>query len=178
MAPAKSKPKNEKPLLKTKFLSHGTVECRNLTQSRRFYEEVLGLEVVQTSNISIMMRLGKGTIIACVETRGKTAAGIYSHFGLDVSDKAAVDEAHKLVSGARKEYGIKKISKPVVQHGTYSFYMVDMDDNWWEILENPKGGYNYVFDLKETDKNWLQQKNAPNRVARGKRKMANKKKAA
>ncbi len=180
MAQAKSKAKKIKPLLKTNFLSHGTVECHNLERARRFYEEVLGFQVVRTSKISMMLRRGKGTIIACVETRRKTQAGMYSHFGLDVNDRAAVDEAHKLVSGVRNEYSIKKINRPVFQHGTYSFYMVDMDDNWWEILENPKGGYNYVFDLKETTTDWRDQKQGRTRIARGKRQMTQgkKKKAA
>jgi catechol-2,3-dioxygenase len=41
----------EKPAaaLKLNFLSHGTLESRDLAFSRRFYEEFLGLEVVQTS---------------------------------------------------------------------------------------------------------------------------------
>ncbi len=87
-----------------------------------------------------------------------------------------MDEAHKLVSGVRHEYGIKKIQRPVSQHGTYSFYIVDMDDNWWEILENPKGGYNYVFDLEETNADWREQKQGRNRVARGRRQMTQRKK--
>ena len=32
--------------LKLKFLSHGTLESRELEKTRRFYEECLGLEVV------------------------------------------------------------------------------------------------------------------------------------
>ena len=136
---------------------------------------MLGFEVVQTSKVSLMMRHGKGTIIAAVETKRKTAAGISSHFGLDVSDRGAVDVAHKLVVGARKEYAPKKITKPVLQHGTYSFYMVDQDDNWWEILENPKGGYNYVFDLKETNDDWRAQDQGKARVVKGKRQITRKK---
>ncbi len=180
MAQAKSTAKKIKPLIKTNHLSHGTVECHDMARARRFYEEVLGFQVVRTSKISMMLRRGGGTIIACVETRRKTQAGMFSHFGLDVDDRAAVDQAHKLVSGVRKEYGIKKITRPLFQHGTYAFYMVDADDNWWEILENPKGGYNYVFDLKETTADWRDQKQGRTRIARGKRRMTQraKKKAA
>ena len=35
------------PTLKLKFISHGTLECRDLAFTRRFYEEFLGFEVVQ-----------------------------------------------------------------------------------------------------------------------------------
>jgi catechol-2,3-dioxygenase len=38
-----------RPALKLRFLSHGTLESRDLAFSRRFYEEFLGLEIVQTS---------------------------------------------------------------------------------------------------------------------------------
>jgi len=35
------------PLNKPVMLSHGTITCKNLEASRRFYEEFLGLDVVQ-----------------------------------------------------------------------------------------------------------------------------------
>jgi len=41
---------------------------------------------------------------------------------------------------------LHKISKPMVQHGTYSFYFWDADDNSWEILANPAGGYTWMFE--------------------------------
>jgi catechol-2,3-dioxygenase len=43
------------PALKLNFLSHGTLESRDLAFSRRFYKEFLGLEVVQTSPISLLI---------------------------------------------------------------------------------------------------------------------------
>jgi len=36
-------------VLKTKFISHGTLGSKDLEATRRFYEEFLGLEVVRTS---------------------------------------------------------------------------------------------------------------------------------
>jgi catechol-2,3-dioxygenase len=54
------------PALKLNFLSHGTLESRDLAFSRRFYEEFLGLEVVQTSPISLLIRLGGPNTIAVV----------------------------------------------------------------------------------------------------------------
>jgi catechol 2,3-dioxygenase-like lactoylglutathione lyase family enzyme len=56
------------PALKLNFLSHGTLESRDLAFSRRFYEEFLGLEVVQTSPISLLIRLGGPNTIAVVLT--------------------------------------------------------------------------------------------------------------
>jgi len=45
-------------VLKTKFISHGTLGSKDLEATRRFYEEFLGLEVVRTSPVSLMIRLG------------------------------------------------------------------------------------------------------------------------
>ena len=145
------------PLLKPRFLSHGTVECHDLAAARRFYTEVLGLEVAQTSSRSLMLRLNSATIIACVETKGATSAGIYSHFGLDFDTSEEVDRAHGIVRAHKQAYGIKKITRPVNQHGTYSFYIIDADDNWWEILSNPEGGYSYVFEGPEETEKWRDQ---------------------
>src|SRR5262249_49469771 len=44
--------------IKSRFISHGTLGSKDLEASRRFYEEFLGLEVVRTSNVSLMVRLG------------------------------------------------------------------------------------------------------------------------
>ncbi|NQV56048.1 MAG: VOC family protein, partial [Rhodospirillales bacterium] len=125
-----------KPLLDLQFLSHGTVECENLDETRRFYEDVLGMECIQTSARSMMMRLNSSTTIAAVAGGGGTSGGLYNHFGFDVATREEVDAAYKKVAPVQEEYKIKKVTKPVFQHGTYSFYIVDLDDNWWEILEN------------------------------------------
>ena len=39
------------PTLKLKFISHGTLESKDLEFTRKFYEEFLGFEVVRTSKI-------------------------------------------------------------------------------------------------------------------------------
>ena len=52
--------------LKTRFLSHGTLGSRDLERTRKFYTEFLGLEVVQTSKISLLIRLGGNHAYAVV----------------------------------------------------------------------------------------------------------------
>src|SRR4051812_35685461 len=44
--------------LNLKFISHGTLESRDLDQTRKFYEEFLGFEVVRASARSLWARLG------------------------------------------------------------------------------------------------------------------------
>ena len=135
------------PALKLNFLSHGTLESRDLAFSRRFYEEFLGLQVVQTSPISLLVRLGGPNTIAVVFS--KTAAGemnLLNHNGLDVRTQEEVDEAYRTVCAQAEQWQLKKISKPHLQHGTYSFFFWDGDDNCWEILTNPAGGYSWLFE--------------------------------
>lgn len=135
------------PALKLKFLSHGTLESRDLEFSRKFYEEFLGLEVVQTSKISLMIRLGGKQCIAVVYTKRPTQMGLLNHNGLDVDTQEEVDEAHRIAVAQAERWKLHKITRPVLQHGTYSFYFWDADDNCWEILSNPEGGYDWLFKV-------------------------------
>jgi catechol-2,3-dioxygenase len=131
--------------LKLRFLSHGTLESRDLEKTRQFYEECLGLEVVRTSPRSMMIRLGGDNTIAVVESPRKAAMPMLNHNGLDVDKREDVDECHRLLDAEKDKWGLKKITRPADQHGTYSFYFSDLDDNWWEILANPQGGYSWMF---------------------------------
>jgi len=134
------------PALKLNFLSHGTLESRDLACSRRFYEEFLGFEVVQTSPISLLVRLGGANTIAVVYSKQAHEMNLLNHNGLDVRTREEVDEAYRTVCAEAEQWKLKKISKPHLQHGTYSFFFWDGDDNCWEILTNPQGGYSWLFE--------------------------------
>ncbi len=144
---AKREPQAAKaPTLKLNFISHGTLESRDLAYARRFYEEFMGFEVVQPSKIALWFRLGSQHIYVCVENRSKDEMPFLYHNGVDVESEARVDECHRLVVRDAALWGLHKITKPAVQHGTYSFYFWDKDDNCWEILANPPGGYTWMFE--------------------------------
>jgi catechol 2,3-dioxygenase-like lactoylglutathione lyase family enzyme len=140
-------PSRPAPALDLKFISHGTLESKDLAQTRRFYEEFLGFEVVRTGERSLWTRLG-GEHIYVVITAGpdKTKMPFTNHNGIDVHSDAEVDRAHEIVVRDAEKWGMQQISKPRVQHGTYSFYFWDADENAWEILSNPKGGYTWMFE--------------------------------
>ena len=138
--------KKPTPALKLNFLSHGTLESRDLAASRKFYEEFLGFDVVQTSPISLLVRLGGNHTYAVVFSKKPAEMNLLNHNGLDVGTREEVDEAHRIVCAQAEEWRLKKISKPHLQHGTYSFFFWDGDDNCWEILTNPEGGYSWLFE--------------------------------
>lgn len=136
------------PTLKLRFLSHGTLESKDLDFTRRFYEEFLGLEVVRPSKISLWCRLGGQHIyvVVAVQPGKKGEMPLLNHNGIDVETEEQVDECHRLVVRDAEKWRLHKISKPAVQHGTYSFFFWDADENSWEILANPPGGYTWMFE--------------------------------
>jgi len=133
-------------VIKSKFISHGTLGSRDLEASRKFYEEFLGLEVMRTSKISMMVRLGGDHVYAVVLSKEPSEMPRLNHNGIDVENDTDVDEAYQAVLAGAEEWGLYNASAPVEQHGTYSFHFWDADGNTWEILSNPRGGYTWIFD--------------------------------
>ena len=122
-------------IVKPYVLSHGTLESRSLYESRRFYEEFLGLECVQHSPVSMAVRCGLKFHVICVE-RGESLRPVsyLNHWGVDVSSREEVDAAHaSALAEGMQRYGIRAVKDVVEQHGVYSFYFEDLDYNWWEI---------------------------------------------
>jgi hypothetical protein len=147
------------PALKLKFLSHGTLESTDLDFTRKFYEEFLGLDVVKTSPISLMIRLGGNNTIATVKCKVKEPMSLLNHNGLDVDTQEEVDACYRTVMEQKDKWKLTKISKPILQHGTYSFYFWDCDLNCWEILSNPQGGYSWLFPLGDLEGKGHQDRN-------------------
>jgi predicted lactoylglutathione lyase len=128
------KPDNQNSIVKPYLLSHGTLECRDLKESRRFYEEFLGLECVRHAQQAMHARCGIKFSIVCVEV-GKDVSpmGVLNHWGLDVESREQVDYAYRKALELKNKYNIGKVTEPTMRHGIYSFYLEDLDGNYWEI---------------------------------------------
>jgi catechol 2,3-dioxygenase-like lactoylglutathione lyase family enzyme len=138
----------KEPLIKAIRIGHGTLEVDDLQKSRKFYEEVLGLEVHQVSMMSMVAR-GGGQVYAVVASGNKNRQemSIFNHNGIDVGSREEVDRIHALLTEKQEELGIRKIRPISSMHGDYSFYFSDLDGNWWEILvPTIPGGYAAGFD--------------------------------
>lgn len=131
---ASTRPRIE-PLIKPVMFTHGTMECRSFEKSRPFYEEFLGLEVVRHAQRAMMLRKGQYFGVVVLETGDlfKSVVSIANHWGIDVASKEDVDRAHKLAHEHKARFGIRKIGTVQDNHGTYGFYLQDLDTNWWEI---------------------------------------------
>lgn len=99
----------------------------------------------------MMVRLGGQHCYAVVETGKPTNMPLLNHNGLDLGSVDDVKKAHELLSSVTEEYGIRKITPAQWQHGSFGFYLCDLDGNWWELLANPPGGYGYVYKDPERD---------------------------
>lgn len=141
------------------LLSHGTLLCRNLANTRTFYEEFLGLDVVRHAKPAMMVRLNSGMYIVCV-CIGENVPNqhVLTHWGLNVATREEVDAAHAAAVSAQETYGIRKIQSVRERHGAYGFYMQDLDCNWWEIQHEERtinhffnGGDKFGDDVIATD---------------------------
>jgi hypothetical protein len=72
---------------------------------------------------------------------------LLNHNALDVDTQSDADEAYRIVCEQAERRKLHKISKPILQRGTSSFYFLDADGNALKILTNPKRGYSWLFEL-------------------------------
>jgi catechol-2,3-dioxygenase len=122
------------PLVEPRILSHGTMTCRSIPESRRFYEEFLGLDCVQIQQRALLLRKGGYCSIICLEVGDHVKpVDRQHHWGMDLESQEAVDRALALAHEHRESYGIQRISRIATHHGTYSFYFQDLDGNFWEF---------------------------------------------
>lgn len=121
-------------VVKAYALTHGTNDVFNLKETRKFYEEFLGLEVVRHAKPGMLFRCGMKFHVVCIEVGDKVVPkSLLHHWGLDVGTKEEVDEAWKRAHELKDKYKIRQILPIEFQHGVYSFYMEDMNYTWWEV---------------------------------------------
>ena len=143
-----AEPRNDRALVKAFVLSHGTMEVYSLKESRKFYEEFLGLECVRHAKPAIAVRCGlKFHIIAVEAGAALKPVNVLNHWGIDVGSREEVDAAHASALEHKEKYKIRQVLPVVMQHGVYSFYMEDLDHNWWEIQYYPGLQNEDLFDF-------------------------------
>ena len=145
---AKVEVNNASSVIKPYALGHGTVECRDLKASRRFYEEFLGLECVRHALPAMAVRCGMKFHVFAVEVgEDLHTTNLLNHWGIDVESKEAVDAAHEAALENKEKYAIRQVMDVVNQHGVYSFYIEDLDHNWWEIQHYDGFQHDDIFEF-------------------------------
>ena len=141
-------PNSAKSVIKPYVMSHGTLEVYNLKASRKFYEEFLGFECVRHAIPAMVIRCGMKFHIVCVEVGDQLKpVNLLNHWGVDVGSRAEVDRCWKAANELKDKYGIRKVMPIADQHGVYSFYLVDLDHNWWEVQHYEGFQHDDMFDF-------------------------------
>lgn len=143
-----------KPAIELPFLSHGHATLKDVEASVNFYRDFLGLEVVKTSPRTLVARLGNNTAIVGVTLGEKGLEKAhrpwleFAHFGLDLPSGDQVRDAHELSLDNKSKFNIGNIGALTENDEGVSFMICDQDGNYWQIMENPDGGYSRYFDSK------------------------------
>lgn len=140
--------------IRTTSLERGTFLTRDLAACRRMLEEVLDLECVRYAPKAMYVRERghrkgeplEGRPYLVLEVREvdeiPNPQAFLNHWGVFVASQTAVDLAYEAITKNKDRYGIGVVHKPKANHGAYSFYFADADDNWWEVEHRiPKKQY-------------------------------------
>lgn len=143
-----AEPANKDSVVKPYVLSHGTLEVFSLKESRKFYEEFLGMECVRHAKPSMLFRCGLKFHVVCVEVGDSVhPQNVLNHWGIDVLSEEEVNRVHQEALKLKDKYKIRQIMEPKHMHGVYSFYLEDLDHNWWEVQSSPSFVHDDVYDF-------------------------------
>lgn len=133
------------PVINTRSLIAGTMVSTDLDRARAMLENAFGLKCVRATPDLLVARdrgygpgepkHGRPYWVLEVSRRDEVAVEqeMLNHWGMAAPSEAAVDEAFAKLKDNKDEFGIKRVQKPIYRNGSYAFYFVDVDSNWWEL---------------------------------------------
>jgi catechol 2,3-dioxygenase-like lactoylglutathione lyase family enzyme len=128
----------------TAELTHGTLETRNLNDSRRMFEDILGLRCVRHSPVSQLLAGRGGVGIVCVEAPSVAhPRGEENRWVILVVTPKAVEKVHRTAGDSGMLMELREISH---EGNTAHFIMQDRDANWWEISSLSPSHYQSIFE--------------------------------
>ena len=116
-------------------LTHGTLQFHDIEATRRFYENVLGLEVVQLWPSSIYVKHPESPwYIVNLPFRAEPILPTRAQrFVVAIDSASEVEEAHHRFSDSAETLGLSTLD-PVQRSGDVaSFIFADLNRNWWEV---------------------------------------------
>lgn len=119
-------------------LTHGTITCLNLEASRRFYMEVLGLDVVSPSRSVKPHYIKHPSTPWYVVSLEKTAEERklltpLQRYTLTMESISDVTAAHGWLKESSASLGVTELGELEESGGAVSFMLSDPDRNWWEV---------------------------------------------
>ncbi|HTF93691.1 MAG TPA: VOC family protein [Verrucomicrobiae bacterium] len=133
----------DKPLTDDRFaghgylpqaFTHGTLQCDDLERSRRFYTEVLGLEIAAGfSTAQYIKHPASPWYIVILQRKPRQYLAPVNRFTLQLGSASEIEQAHRDFSTNGAAAGITDLGKLDSVNGKTSFIFSDPDKNWWEL---------------------------------------------
>jgi catechol 2,3-dioxygenase-like lactoylglutathione lyase family enzyme len=112
----------------------GTLQCDDIERSRRFYTEVLGLEILAGfNNAQYIKHATAPWYIVVLKRNPRQYLAPANRFTLQMDSAAAVEQAHSELSTDGEAACITELGKLDARNGKTSFIFSDLDKNWWEL---------------------------------------------
>jgi len=117
--------------------THGTLQCDDGERSRRFYVEVLGLEIAAGFNTAQYIKHpATPWYLVVLQRSPRQYLAPVNRFTLQLSSAAEVEQAHCDFVSHRNSLGLNEITDIDRADGTVNFIFSDPDKNWWELTAN------------------------------------------
>ncbi|HUF42649.1 MAG TPA: VOC family protein [Verrucomicrobiae bacterium] len=114
--------------------THGTLQCDDIERSRRFYTEVLGLEILAGfNNAQYIKHAAAPWYIVVLKRSPRQYLAPVNRFTLEVKSPAEVEQAHREFAANGESIGISELRDLEFNNGNVNFIFSDPDKNWWEV---------------------------------------------
>jgi catechol 2,3-dioxygenase-like lactoylglutathione lyase family enzyme len=114
--------------------THGTLQCDNVERSRRFYVEVLGLEIAAGFNTAQYIKHpATPWYIVVLQRSPRQYLAPVNRFTLQVATISEVEQAHRRFASNGREIGITELGMLECADARANFIFSDLDKNWWEL---------------------------------------------
>lgn len=117
-------------------LTHGTLENDDLEASERFYQEVLGLEVVKLWPSSCYVKhRDTPWYIVCIKAQNPNRPRLtrFQRFTIALDSPDAVRRAHHEFTVNLDRWQLRELEAIHESNDPASFLFADLNGNWWEI---------------------------------------------
>ena len=116
--------------------THGTLQCDNIETSRRFYVDVLGLEIAAGFNMAQYVKHpATPWYIVVLQRSPRQYLKPVNRLTLQLGSAAEVEKAHSDFSARRQELALSELGELTHVGGNVNFIFSDLDKNWWELTD-------------------------------------------